>query len=325
MRILTLTNMYPTGEDPTYGTFVADQVIALRQSPRVDACEVMFINGRSSRVNYLRGAARLRRALNRRPADVIHAHYGLTGAVAVTQRRVPVVVTYHSGDLELSRWQRAISRQAYRLAADNICVSRRAMTKLPGPAHHVMCGVDTNLFAPRDRAVARAALGLGADELAVLFPSSPDRPKKAYHRFADVVDELRRRGHRVHELHLRGLTRQEVPEMMAAADVMVLTSTQEGAPVAIMEAMACGLGVVATPVGEVPAILEAARSAYVAAFDVGAFAAAAERLAAVDPPLRRADPECYRFATNDLTARLIAILDDASTRCQPSGVSVVCA
>ena len=316
MRILTLTNMYPTDEDPTFGTFVADQVIALRQNPEVDACEVMFINGRSSRLNYLRGAARLRQALNRSPADVVHAHYGLTGAVAVSQRRVPVVVTYHSGDLELTKWQRAVSRQAYRLATDNICVSRRAMTQLPGPAHHLSCGVDTNVFAPRDRAVARATLGVLADELALLFPSSPERPKKAYHRFAKVVAELRRRGRRVHELHLRGLTREQVPEVMAAADVMVLTSVQEGAPVAIMEALACGLGVVASPVGDVPAMLDRAQRAYVGAFDTTAFAAAAERLAAADPPVRRADPECRRFATNDITTRLVGILEGRDWRLQ---------
>lgn len=326
MRILTLTNMYPTGDDPTYGTFVADQVIALRENRGVDACEVLFIDGRSSRLNYLRGAVQLRRALNRKPAaDVVHAHYGLTGAIAVTQRHVPVVVTYHSGDLELSKWQRAVSRQAYRQAADNICVSRRAMTQLPGPAHHLMCGVDTNQFAPRDRTGARAALGLAADELALLFPSSPERPKKAYHRFAEVVAELRRRGHRVHELHLRGLTREQVPELMAAADVMVLTSTQEGAPVAIMEALACGLGVVATPVGDVPAMLGAARNAHVGEFDTSTFAAAAERLAAADPAPRRPDPESRRFATNEITDRLVAILEDASARRQFRSARVACA
>ena len=70
--------------------------------------------------------------------------------------------------------------------------------------------------------------------------------------------ELRRRGHRVRELHLRGLARDEVPTIMAAADAMVLTSLQEGSPVAVMEALATGLGVVATPVGDVEQMLAGA-------------------------------------------------------------------
>ena len=134
MRILTLTNMYPTEADPTFGTFVGDQVAALRVPPRVERCDVLFVAGRASRWNYARAFGQLRHALRANPVDVIHAHYGLTGAIATSQRRVPAVVTYHTGDLELTRWQRAVSRLAYRLAADNICVSLRAMKQLPGPA-----------------------------------------------------------------------------------------------------------------------------------------------------------------------------------------------
>jgi len=324
MRILTLTNMYPTPGDPTYGTFVADEVNALLEHPRVEACEVLFIDGRSSRLNYLRGVAQLRHALARRPPDVVHAHYGLTGAIATTQRRVPVVVTYHTGDLELTRWQRQISRQAYRLARDNICVSRHAMTQLPGPAHYLTCGVDLDLFVPHDRHAARAALGVTDGELAPLFPSSPDRPKKAYHRFAQVVDELRRRGLPVHELHLRGMTREQVPDLMAAADVMVLTSTQEGTPVAVMEALACGLGIVATPVGDVAAMLDGARDAHVGEFEAGAFATAAQRLAAATLGPRQPDPLSRRFGAGELADRLVTILEDATTA-RRTGVLVRCA
>jgi teichuronic acid biosynthesis glycosyltransferase TuaC len=324
MRILTLTNMYPTAGDPTYGTFVADEVNALLKHPRVEACEVLFIDGRASRLNYLRGVAQLRHALARWSPDVVHAHYGLTGAIATTQRRVPVVVTYHTGDLELTRWQRQISRQAYRLARDNICVSRHAMTQLPGPAHHLTCGVDLDLFVPRDRQAAREALGVTEGELAPLFPSSPDRPKKAYHRFAQVLGELRRRGLRVHELHLRGMTREQVPDLMAAADVMVLTSTQEGTPVAVMEALACGLPIVATPVGDVAAMLDGARDAHVGAFDPRAFAAAAQRLAAATRGHRQPDPRSRRFGAEELTDRLVTILQDATT-VRRTGALVRCA
>ena len=325
MRILTITNMYPTEADPTFGTFVADQVAALRSHPQVERCDVLFVDGRASRWNYLRAVAGLQRALRRRPADVVYAHYGLTGAVATMQRRVPTVVTYHTGDLELTRWQREVSRIAYRLAADNICVSLHAMDRLPGPAHHLTCGVDTTLFAPRARASARAAFGIEAHELALLFPSSPDRPKKAYPRFVAVVEELRNRGHRVRELHLRGLRREEVPSIMAAADVMVMTSLQEGAPVAVMEALACGLGVVATPVGDVASMLGAARNARVLPYACSAFADAVEAVAAADDDERLADPESLRFAEREITDRLVAILEGARASRRDAGAGVVCA
>lgn len=325
MRILTMTNLYPTRDDPTYGTFVGDQVEALRSHPSVERCDVLFVNGRKSRWNYLSAFAEIRRAIGRAPVDVVHAHYGLTGVIAVSQRRVPTVITYHTGDLELTRWQRAASRLAYRLAADNICVSLRAMKQLPGPAHHLTCGVDVGLFSPVDRPAARAAFGVGDGDLALLFPSSPDRPKKAYPRFRDVVGELRSRGRRVHELHLAGLTREQVPGLLAAADVMVLTSTQEGAPVAVMEALACGLGIVATPVGDIPSMLGAATNAEVLDFDVGAFADAVERVDAADHGPRRADPESLRFAAAEITDRLVAILEAACDAGAREGAGRRCA
>jgi len=312
MRVLTMTNMYPTDADPAFGTFVADQVAALRAHPRIERCDVLFIDGRTNRWNYARAIVRMRRALARHPVDVVHAHYGLTGAIATSQRRVPAVVTYHTGDLELSRWQREVSGIAYRLAADNICVSRHAMDRLPGPAHHLTCGVDTSLFVPVDRGAARRHFGVGADEVALLFPSSPDRPKKAYPRFAEVVAELRRRGLAIHELHLRGLRREQVPAILAAADVMVMTSLQEGAPVAVMEALACGLGIVATPVGDVASMLDGARNARVLPFEVAQFADAVAAVARDGTGARSADPQSERFSTEVVTERLVTILERAA-------------
>jgi glycosyltransferase involved in cell wall biosynthesis len=321
MRILTLTNMYPTDAHPAFGTFVSDQVAALRRHPRVQRCDVMFIDGRARRSNYLTAVPRLARIVAKRPVDVIYAHYGLTGAIAVSQRRVPTVVTYHTGDLELTRWQRAVSRMAYRLASDNICVSNRAMQNLPGPAHHLTCGLDLTVFGPRDRAEARSRFGVEPDEVALLFPSSPQNPKKAYPRFAAVVGELRRRGHRVRELHLRGLTRAEVPTIMAAADAMVLTSLQEGSPVAVMEALATGLGVVATPVGDIEQMLAGAENARVQPFELASFADAAEAVLAAAPAERRPDPQSRRFSDTTITDRLVEILERASAQPRAAGAS----
>jgi teichuronic acid biosynthesis glycosyltransferase TuaC len=312
MRILTLTNMYPTDANPTYGTFVADQAAALRRHPRVERCDVMFIDGRASRWNYFRAFPRLARALRRAPVDVIHAHYGITGAVAVSQRRVPTVVTYHTGDLQGEYpWQHTVSKIVYRLATDNIAVSRRAMTALPGPAHHVTCGVDTTVFTPRERAAARETFGIADGELALLFPSSPRRVVKAYPRFVELVAELRRRGHAVHELHLEDLGRDEVPVIMAAADAMALTSTREGAPVCVMEALACGVGIVSTPVGDVASMLDGARNTRVLEFEAVAFADAVEQVIAADPAVRAADPLSTGFDESTITERVVGILEQA--------------
>jgi teichuronic acid biosynthesis glycosyltransferase TuaC len=311
VRVLVLANAYPTPADPGQGTYVAEQVSGLRAHPRIARCDVVVINGMVNRWNYARGFTQVRDRLRNGSYDVVHAHYGLTGAVATSQSRVPVVVTYHTGDIELARWQRAVSRWAGRRAAANICVSVRSKSALGLPAEYLPCGIDLAAFAPKDRIRARRIFGVPEGALGVLFPSTPSRPKKRYPRFVSVCDALRERGHRVHELRLEGLTRDEVPHLLAAADVMVLTSIQEGSPMVVMEAMASGLPVVATPVGDVMSMLADAEHARVLDFDALRFADAVDAVVDDAPKARHPFTGAERFDQQVVVERLVEILSRA--------------
>src|SRR6185503_6681521 len=92
IRVLVLTNMYPTAAEPHLGCFVRDQVEDLRALGA--EVEVQAFDGRQDKRRYLTAAATLRRALRRDRFDLVHAHYGLSGAVAALQRAVPVVTTF---------------------------------------------------------------------------------------------------------------------------------------------------------------------------------------------------------------------------------------
>ena len=97
MRVLIMTAMYPTLENPAFGSFIRTQVESLRRAG-VEV-EVLVLRGRSRKWNYLKGIFQLRRRLARGSIDLVHAHYGLVGMIARTQWKVPVVVTYHGDDL----------------------------------------------------------------------------------------------------------------------------------------------------------------------------------------------------------------------------------
>jgi L-malate glycosyltransferase len=80
--------------------------------------------------------------------------------------------------------------------------------------------------------------------------------------------------------------RRDVPRLLAAADVFLLTSVSEGIPVTILEAMAAGVPVVATNVGGVPELLNDGVTGLLApAGDAASLADALLRLAG-DPVLR---------------------------------------
>jgi glycosyltransferase involved in cell wall biosynthesis len=106
---------------------------------------------------------------------------------------------------------------------------------------------------------------------ALLVGDGPDRPA--------VEAEVRRLGLR-DVLTLTG-TRDDVPALLAQADVFALSSRSEGAPLSILEAMAAGLPVVASRVGGVPElVVDGETGLLVPPGDPAALAAALGRLVA---------------------------------------------
>lgn len=254
-RILILTNMWPEPGAPTRGGFVAEQVEDVRRLLPDWEFEVMVIDGRRGRRAYLEAIFELRRRL-REGHDLIHAHYGLSGAVAAFQRSTPYVVTYHGSDVYIP-WQRRLSRWAGRGAATTIFVSERLRAKYgSGNGAVIPCGVDTDQFAPGDRSAARRQLGIPEEAVVVVFPGDPARVVKGYPLFRSTLDALPEDARRrIREVRLTGLTHDEVPVRLQAADAVLMTSRYEGAGTVAKEAIACGVPVVATDVGDVRMVI----------------------------------------------------------------------
>jgi len=97
MRALVVTNMYPTPAQPALGSFVRDQVQALRRIEGVEV-EVFAFDPGGGRA-YLRAAARLRQIYRHDDFDVVHAHFGLTAWPALAAHGNAHAVTLHGTDL----------------------------------------------------------------------------------------------------------------------------------------------------------------------------------------------------------------------------------
>ena len=248
LRVLVVTNMYPTLERPGSGTFVAAQVDALR----LEGCEVdvMLIPGHRSRLHYLWACWRVFRLTASKQYDVVHAHYGLSALPALCRFGCPLVVTYHGSDVLVGRLQPALSRFAARFADANVAVSR-AIHNIVGGSH-IPCGVDLDRYRPMHQAQARQLLGLSAVGKLVLFPFDPSRKVKRHPLAAAAVNLLKAEGMDIALLAVHGVPNDGMPLYYNAADVMMLTSNSEGSPTSVKEALACNLPLVSVSVGDVP-------------------------------------------------------------------------
>lgn len=293
MKILLATNMYPTEDRPVYGDFVRTQVESLRRAGA--EIEVVFIDGRLSDAEYLRGIWRIR-ALAGPPFDLVHAHYGLTGFVAACQNRLPLVVTYHGDDLFgtpirvgrltlKSRIARRLGLWAARRAAAIVVQSQEMLRVLPKPergkARVLPMGIDLERFRPLPREECCARLGLDPARRRILFLADPDRPVKRFalaaaaagivaHRFPDA------------DLHVvTGRPPEEIPLHLNASDVLIVTSIHEGSPNVVREALACDIPVVSVPVGDVAERIGNVPGCHLVPPQVEALAAALEEVLAI--------------------------------------------
>ena len=285
MRVLVVTNLWPTAERPANGGFVRDQVEALQRIEGIDELEVFKVRPGGAKT-YLRAARELRRRYRGRTFDVVHVHYGLTAwsALRVGGRGTPHVVTFHGTDLAhpvVGPMSRAVSRLVDLPAPVSSSLARAG---LPGAGTTrrvavLPVGVNLDRFEPRDRAAARERLGLDRQGRYLLFPADPARPEKRHDRAAELAAAAG-----AELLTYGGVPPEDVPDLINAANTVLVTSEREGFGLAALEALACDVPVLATDVGIAPVALRDVAGTLCASYDREAW------LAALRPHLQSPDP-----------------------------------
>src|SRR3954468_15781274 len=238
--------MYPSPANPVRGSFVRDQLEALRRQPGVDVELAHFSPGARGYARTLRALRAMRR---RRGAafDVVHAHFGLTAwPVILARLGTPLVVTLHGNDLFHPRSNR-ITPAALPFTALPAAVSRAFSANVPGAGTRrrvavLPVGIDVHRFRPIPRAEARARIGLAPDQPCLLFPHDPARPLKRFDRARKAAGDTRL-------LTMGNVGPEEVPYWINAANAVLVPSQDEGFGLAVIKAIACGVPAFGTPVG----------------------------------------------------------------------------
>ncbi|MFZ1925805.1 MAG: glycosyltransferase [Solirubrobacteraceae bacterium] len=270
LRALVLSNMRPNGRHPERGRFVRDQVDALCGLSEWQVELYEFAPG-------ARALARATRELHMRYAgehfDVVHAHFGLTAWAALAVKARGRALTVHGTDVRHPR-TRLLTRAVLPSVGLLGAVSPALVEELPGRkararAQVLPCGVDMERFIAMPPARARGMLDLEAQTPYLLFPADPNRPEKRYDRARALAEATKAR-----LLTLGGVDPERVPLYVNAANAVIVPSEREGFGLAVLEALACDVPVLATPVGIHAQALDGVAGTLCAPFELGRWGAA---------------------------------------------------
>lgn len=257
----------------------------------------------------------LRRLFRAERVDLVHSHeftMAVYGSIAARLEGVRHIITLHGGTrLTAARRRRLAVRLALRLSAATVAVSeawRRNLAGTLGVSASRLITIHNGVpIRPGNRDATRAALGIAPGEVLLLAVGNLE-PWKGHRYLLQAAEMLPdccriiiaggRGGAEAPDLSqmaesagLRGrvqilLERNDVPDLLAAADLFVMPSLFEGLPLALLEAMFAGCAIVASSVGGIPEAIQDGRDgALVPPADPEALRAALGALV-YDEPLR---------------------------------------
>jgi glycosyltransferase involved in cell wall biosynthesis len=277
MRILLVSQMFPSPQAPDYGVFVADLAGELERRGHELAYAVPAGPGGSPAKHARLAADAVGQARRFRP-DAVYAHFlfpaGGAAAAAARAAGAGLVVTAHGRDVRnigavpgLATVTRLVVRSA-RIVAVSDYLRQELVARLPGLAGRVDvidCGVDLERFRGRDSQELRARLGWEGEPPFYVCVGSLDERKNPV-RLAEAFAGLGRGSLAfVGDGPLRGelegrpgvrlagrVPHEAVADWVGAADVLCQPSLVEPFGQAILEALASERSVVATRVGGPP-------------------------------------------------------------------------
>ena len=203
-------------------------------------------------------------------------------------------------------WEQKLMQQADHIIAattDERAQMIRYCAIEPQKIKVIPCGVDLQLFAPRNQYLAREHLGLPTDQPIVLFAGrldpfkGPDLLLQAASMMKTKVQIMIVGGNIIDDKDLQTLQRlaqdlgigqqvhfpgaqaqQELPWYYSAADVTVVPSYHETFGLAAVESLACGTPVVATRAGGLTTVVQHGKTGLLVTRSPSAFAESIEEL-----------------------------------------------
>lgn len=214
---------------------------------------------------YLKRLFALRHLIREEQPDIVHAHYSVCGylaSLASLGLKNKVVVSLLGSFPRETKKLKRVRRCVDKIWDATIVKSERTRRQLDRRLPVIPNGVNMEMFTLVDQDKARKKVSFEAGKKYVIFVSNPVRPEKCYPLAQKAVEALS--DSNVVLVPVYNKSHDEVVAYMCAADVLLMTSSSEGSPNVIKEAMACNCPIVVTDVGDVHERLDGLDGCYVA-------------------------------------------------------------
>ena len=215
--------------------------------------------------SYLKSAWKLRKLVKKERPDIVHAHYSICGYVATMATlflKSKTVVSILGSFPKKNRKLRIVKFFAKHVWDRTIVKSQRTANQMGMNLPVIPNGVNLEQFILIEQNEAREMVGFEADKKYVVWCSNPERSEKRFPLAKQSVDLLD--NERVELVPVFNRTHDDVVKYMCAADVLLLTSSMEGSPNVIKEAMTCNCPIVTTDVGDVRWVTDGVEGTFVA-------------------------------------------------------------
>jgi len=229
---------------------------------------------------YFKNISTLRKKIKDFNPDVVHAHYSLTGWVALLANSSKPRVLSLMGSDTYGMVGEASRRTFFNLFmyVQVFCVQMfyssiivksenlRKSTWRKKSVHVIPNGVNFDRFKPLDKEECRKKLNLPLNKKIILFMGNPKEGRKNFVLVEKAVQKIGNTNLQISTPY--PVTHENVPIYLNACDVLAFPSFKEGSPNVIKEAMACNCPIVASDAGDIVEVISGTEGCYVTSFDL---------------------------------------------------------
>ncbi|MGF7534893.1 glycosyltransferase family 4 protein [Bacillus mexicanus] len=302
-KVVIVSNMYPSLNDPAYGSFVKEQSEELEKNGVIIKKIVSFDRAEGNRkralMKYISIWCRTLFSAFNPKNKIYHFHYVFPTALIVPILkkffRKKIVLTFHGSDLLKGGLKKDKLMSFLLPSSDKIILvsdylQKEFNLKFPSQSfktHSINCGVNDLLFFPQDKELIKKKLGLPADKFNILYLGRLIKDK-GIDVFEKIVEELKDNdnlhftivgdGDYKNKIHQKfkdlsnvtfydSIPKNEVPDWFNSADVFIFPTKREAFGLVALESIACGTPVITHQIGGVPEIIQNKENGFLVSFN----------------------------------------------------------